>query len=79
MQTVGAKLREALTSKKLWATVFACGTAALNGDWATVYQLVMVYVGAEGLVSAAHHLSLPSPKAPKPTYPEAPSTEALRP
>lgn len=73
------KLREALTSKKLWATVGACITAASLGDWYTVFQLVMVYVGAQGLVDAAHHLSLPSPKQAEvaKAWAESPSTEAL--
>lgn len=74
-----AKLQEALTSKKLWATVGACITAASLGDWYTVFQLVMVYVGALGLVDAAHHLSLPSPKQVEvaQAWKEAPSNEAL--
>lgn len=73
------KLRDTLTSKKLWATVAACVTAGLAGDWMTVAQLVMVYVGAQGLVDAAHHLSLPSPKAAEvaQTYRESPSNAEL--
>jgi len=74
-----AKLREALTSKKLWATVAACITAGMAGDWTMVAELVMVYLGAQGLVDAAHHLSLPSPKAAEvaKAWAESPSNEAL--
>lgn len=71
------KLREMLTSKKFLATLGGCITAASMGDWATVYQLIMLYVGVVGAQDAAHHLTLPSPKAAKPAFPESPSNEAL--
>ncbi len=48
-----AKLREALTSKKLWMTVSAAIPLALAHDWVALSQLVMVYLFAQGGVDIA--------------------------
>lgn len=78
MHIVATKLREALTSKKMWVTIIAAVCAELGMDPDVVWTL-MGYVGMQGLVDAAHHLSLPSPKAAEvaQAYRESPSNAEL--
>jgi len=74
-----AKLRDVVLSRKVWATVIAAVCAELGVDPDVVWT-ILAYVGAQGLVDAAHHLSLPSPKAAEvaQAWREAPSNEALK-
>lgn len=82
MPPIVAKLVEVLASRKVWATVIAalCAEAGVDPD---VVWALLTYVGAQGIVDAAHHLNLPSPKAVAAgagsvvVFPEAPSNEAL--
>lgn len=78
MQTVAQKVRETLTSRKLWVTIIAAVCAELGFDPDVIWAL-LAYVGAQGLVDAAHHLSLPSPKAAEvaQAYRESPSNAEL--
>ncbi len=59
-----AKLRETLTSRKLWATVAAAIPLVLDHNWTALAALVAVYVGAQGAVDVAHKLSQrPAPES----------------
>lgn len=73
------KLRETLASKKFWAAVASSIPFAVERDWVSFAYVWMGYAGIQGLVDAAHHLSLPSPKAAEvaQAYRESPSNAEL--
>lgn len=50
------KIREALTSKKLWVTVSAAIPLALSHDWVALSQLVIAYLIAQGGVDVVKAL-----------------------
>ena len=46
-------LKNRLTSRKLWLAVAAFVTFALTNHWDQAEQVVLVYIGAEGVADAA--------------------------
>ncbi len=59
MQTVAQKLREALLSKKVWATVVGCVLAELGVD-PQVIALIGAYILGQSAVDVAGKLKAPA-------------------
>ena len=52
-------LKERLSSRKLWVTVVGVIFFALQGDYDSLGNLIMVYLGAQGISDAARNYNPP--------------------